>query len=62
MRIGNFVPVTYLLEDIVSNISTNLEAADQEKDLGVWCTSNLKPSVQCQKVAAKASKVLGTYN
>ena len=60
MRIGNSVPVTYSMEDSVSNISANLESVDQEKDLGVWCTSSLKPSVQCQKVAAKASQVLGT--
>ena len=39
----------------VNNIFTNLEAIDLEKDLGVWCTSSLKPSVQCQKAAAKAS-------
>ena len=55
MRVGNSVPVTYSMEDSVNNISTNLEAVNQEKDLGVWCTSSLKPSVQCQKAAAKAS-------
>ena len=60
MRIGNSVPVTYSMEDSVNNIYTNLEAVDQEKDLGVWCTSGLKPSVQCQKATAKASQVLGT--
>ena len=60
MRIGKSVPVTYSMEDNVSNISTNLEAADQEKDLGVWCTSSLKPSAQCQKVATEASQALGT--
>ena len=52
IRIGNSVPVTYSMEDSVSNISTDLEAVDQEKDLGVWCTSSLKPFVQCQKVSS----------
>ena len=32
------------MEDSVSNISTNLESADQEKDQGVWCISSLKPA------------------
>ena len=59
MRIRNSVPVTYSMEDSVSNISTYLEAVIQEKDLGFWWTSSLKPSIQCQKVAVKASQVLG---
>ena len=24
---------------------------NEEKDLGVWCTSDLKPSLHCQKAA-----------
>ena len=32
---------------------------NEEKDLGVWCTSDLKPSLHCQKAAVKASQVLG---
>ena len=35
MRIGNSVPVIYSMEESVSNLTTNLEAVDQEKDLGV---------------------------
>ena len=35
MRIGNSDPVIYLMEDSVSNLTTNVEAVDQEKDLGV---------------------------
>ena len=30
-----------------------------EKDLGVWMTSNMDPSLHCQKAAASAMKVLG---
>ena len=28
--------------------SHKLEAVSQEKDVGVWITDNLKPSMQCQ--------------
>ena len=31
----------------------------EEKDLGVWCTSDLKPSLHCRKAAVKASQALG---
>ena len=57
MRIGNSVPVTYTIED-----SASLETVDQEKDLCVQCASNLKPSIQCYKVSANASQVLGLIN
>ena len=30
-----------------------------EKDLGIWTTSTLKPSLHCDKAAAKATKFLG---
>ena len=36
-----------------------LEVTDVEKDVGVMITANLKPSVQCAKVAKKANMVLG---
>ena len=36
-----------------------LEVAKAEKDVGVMVTSDLKPSVQCAKVAKKANLVLG---
>ena len=29
------------------------------KDLGVWCTNDLKPSLQYRKAAAKAMHILG---
>ena len=31
----------------------------EEKDLGIWCTGDLKPSLQFQRAAAKAIQVLG---
>ena len=36
-----------------------LEVAKAEKDVGVMVTADLKPSVQCAKVAKKANLVLG---
>ena len=35
-----------------------LERIEEEKDLGVWITSNMKSSLQCSKAAAKAMAVL----
>jgi len=39
--------------------SHKLEAVSQEKDLGVWITDNLKPSMQCQYAYSKANRALG---
>jgi len=37
----------------------NLETVNDQRDLGVQLTADLKPSIQCQKAYTKASKVLG---
>ena len=36
-----------------------LESVDEEKDLGVQLSADLKPSRQCQLAYSAASKVLG---
>ena len=36
-----------------------LEQVEEEKDLGVWTQSNLKPSLQCAKAAQAANVALG---
>ena len=36
-----------------------LQKVDEEKDLGIFVTGDLKPSVHCAKAAAKAMQVLG---
>jgi hypothetical protein len=36
-----------------------LEVTEEEKDIGVAVTKNLKPSAQCSKAAGRASSVLG---
>ena len=38
---------------------TVLDSVSEEKDVGVWISSNLKPSLNCQKAANKANSVLG---
>jgi len=42
-----------------TSLSTVLEIVKEEKDLGVWCTNDLKPSLYCQRAALKANQVLG---
>ena len=36
-----------------------MQVADEEKDLGVWFDSSLKPSTQCEKAAKEANAALG---
>ena len=47
------------MRDCNLNVSTDLEVVNEEKDLGVWCSSDLKPSLHCRKAAVKASQILG---
>ena len=59
LQFGNSLPVSLYYNDCTTNVSTDLEIVNEEKDLGVWCTSDLKPSLHCHKVAVKATQVLG---
>ena len=59
MQLGNSTPTTYTLFDHDNGIRTNLNTVSEEKDLGVWYSSDLKPSLQCNKATAKAMKSLG---
>ena len=40
-------------------IQTCLVQVSQTKDLGVWLTDSLTPTLQCQKAANKAMQVMG---
>ena len=53
MRIGHQKKNEYKLNGNV------LQKVDEEKDLGIFVTSDLKQSVHCAKAAAKAMQVLG---
>ena len=59
MRIGNSAAFPYSMFDSTSNLSLEISEVQEEKDLGIWCTKDLKPSLQCRRAAAKAMQVLG---
>ena len=50
---------SYTITD-ANNVTHSLSTTDCEKDLGVWISSKLHPSVQCQKSYAKAMQSLAT--
>ncbi|MFZ2537548.1 MAG: hypothetical protein WAX04_01440 [Oscillospiraceae bacterium] len=52
MSLGHTLGTEYTLGGKV------LQNTEEEKDLGVWISSNLKPSLQCSKAALKAKSVL----
>ena len=57
MHIGRTLNSTYKMD--ISNTRIDLCEVESEKDLGLWVTSSLKPSLHCVKAAAKATKILG---
>jgi len=59
MRIGYSPILSYTMTDSSTNSSVTLEEVNEEKDLGVWCTNTLKPSLHCQRAAVKTTQVLG---
>jgi len=61
MRIGNSAPFSYSMLEYSTNLPLQITEVEEEKDLGVWCTKGLKPSLQCQKAAAKAMQVFGFF-
>ena len=60
MKLGNplQIPVTYTMKNFTFNVLTELEVVSEEKDLGAWCTCELKPSFHWQQAVGKASQVL----
>jgi len=57
MRIGHNIKTQYYMKD--NGINRRLMETDEERDLGIFITSDLKPSLQCVKAANKAMSVLG---
>jgi len=45
--------------DSMTNLPLEITEVKEEKDLGVWCSNDLKPSLQCRKAAVKVMQVLG---
>jgi len=58
MQIGNSLPVSYTMKDCITNLSAVLDVVNEEKDLGVWCTCDLKPSLHCQRAAVKVTQIM----
>ena len=56
MQLGSSIHATYTLLDYNNDTRINLNRSAAEKDLGVWYSTDLKPS---NKAAAKALKSLG---
>ena len=59
LQVGKIFSVDYNLMDYQNDVRKTISHVDNEQDLGVWCTADLKPSLQCQHAVSKAMKVLG---
>ena len=59
LQVGNTLSVDYSLMDYQNGVRKTISHSDNEPDLGVWCTADLKPSLRCQHAVSKAMKVLG---
>jgi len=60
MHIGKTLNTRYKMKSSTNLGSyVELNEVSLEKDLGIWTTSSLKPSLHCDKAAAKATKFLG---
>ena len=59
LQLGKSLPAVYTLLDQESHQYLPITQVSEEKDLGVWFSSNLKPSLQCQKNSARAMQALG---
>jgi len=59
MHVGTLSAASeYTLYDASVGQRVLLAEADYKKDLGVWISDDLKPSIHCYKTAASAMKVL----
>ena len=60
MHIGHRLEATYEVGPVNGRIK--LHETNEERDLGIIITNDLKLAVQCQKAAAKAFSMLGVIN
>ena len=54
LQLGNSSPANYYLSSPDGFFRSLICKVTEEKDLGVWCTSDMKPSLQVQKDVTKA--------
>ena len=57
LTLSNSRPTNYTMTD-ASDVQTSLVQVSQVRDLGVWLTNSLTPTLQCQKAANKAMQVM----
>ena len=58
LQLGNSSPANYYLSSSDGFSRPLICKVTEEKDLGVWCTSDMKPSLQVQKAVTKAMQTL----
>ena len=59
LQLGNSSPANYYLSSPDGFFRSLICKVTEEKDLGVYCTSDMKPSLQVQKAVTKAMQTLG---
>jgi len=59
LKIGNSHPYPCFMLDGPASQPVEIKLVNEEKDWGIWCTGDLKPSLHCQRAAAKAMRVFG---
>ena len=59
MHLGRGNPTVYSMTDHTSGEVVELSLVEEENDLGIWVTSNLKPSLHCIRTATRATQMLG---
>ena len=55
MHLGGGNPAVYSMTDHTSGEVVELSLVEEEKDLGIWIASNLKPCLHCFRTAALKS-------
>jgi len=59
MHVGTSLTTSgFTFNDTSTGQRAFLTEVDYEKDLGIWISSDLKPSIHCCKVAASAMRAL----
>ena len=58
MHLGRGNPTVYSMTDHTSD-EVELSLVEEDKDLGIWVTSNLKPILHCIRTATRATQMLG---
>ena len=58
LQLGSSSPTTYYLHSPDECSRSLISRVTEEKDLGIWCTSEMKPSLQLQEAVAKAMQTL----